>query len=429
LRSSFLALAVARALVEACALAVAGATASVGFQRQAALLPLWLDTAAVLIAWIVLAPYTTTRVRTVMALGTVALGAALALLDVGGVGASDGLAALLGGAIYASVAAWRAVSIVVAIGSWRAAASSAATAAVALTVAALVLAAKRDVVVLAVVAGIASTIGLSLSRGVEETFAGGKTAEPRRFPGWLSSAIVALGSLLFAASFPRVGPELTDLGERIGPYVRALIVIVVTPFIYVIDAFVRAIVPLLLRIHIGPTARVSPEQLQAEEEYAREFSLHAQAFLERVVIAIVLAVIAVFVARAVLARLAIARAPAALEREHIDGVAMSDLLRGLFAQAERVRPPRPAGEDPAARVRRAYWDLLALAERAGRGWRAPAQTPREHRAALEGAAWRRSDVVVAAFERIRYAGVASAKDADDAERALHEVAAAVAATG
>ena len=75
----------------------------------------------------------------------------------------------------------------------------------------------------------------------------------------------------------------------------------------------------------------------------------------------------------------------------------------------------------------AYWDLLAVSERAGPGWREAAQTPREHRAAMAGAAWDRADAVVHAFERVRYGPGVLDADADEAERALHEVVAAVSA--
>ena len=117
-----------------------------------------------------------------------------------------------------------------------------------------------------------------------------------------------------------------------------------------------------------------------------------------------------------------------LERERIDGAGLSDLVRGLFARAGVIRAPRPSGDDPTSRIRRAYWDLLALSERAGPGWRAPAQTPREHRAALEGPAWDRADTIVSTFERTRYGRGAAASDADEAERALRDVAVAVSAT-
>jgi len=55
-------------------------------------------------------------------------------------------------------------------------------------------------------------------------------------------------------------------------------------------------------------------------------------------------------------------------------------------------------------VRLLYWRFLELAENAGAGWRATAETPGEHqtRLRLTDARWTPAVAIVEAFERVRY---------------------------
>ncbi|OLC55954.1 MAG: hypothetical protein AUH85_07840 [Chloroflexi bacterium 13_1_40CM_4_68_4] len=427
-RSSLLVLAVTRALVEAVPLAVGAAIVAVGFRRDAPLLPLWLDSAAAMVCWATIAPRVAPRVRVAAALSFAAAAAAIVVVLGGGIANPAWVVAGLASALYAGLLMWRAVAVAATATSWRTAAYANGATVVALAIAAIAFPVKRDVAMMAIAAGVAGTIALSTARAVEETFASRKGSQARTAPGWLSSLAVAIGAVLVAGAFPALGRVLGAMAEGTGPFVQAVLVIIVTPFVYLTEWLVRAILPLLLRIRIAlPFVNLAPIDPQAEEEYARQFSLGAQVFLQRFAIVIVVLVTAALIARAVIARVVVTRASAPLERERIDGASITELVRAMFGAPDVGRATRPQGADPASRVRRAYWDLLAVSERAGPGWREPAQTPREHRAALEGAAWGRADAVVTAFERVRYGPGVVETDADEAEHALHELIAAVSA--
>src|SRR4029077_20062811 len=86
------------------------------------------------------------------------------------------------------------------------------------------------------------------------------------------------------------------------------------------------------------------------------------------------------------------------------GLTLGATLRSLFPRrgAQR-RAPRDDGT-PAAAVRLIYWRLLALADRAGQGWRAAHETPSEHQRRIAGAdpRWAAASPIVAAFEDLRY---------------------------
>jgi hypothetical protein len=84
------------------------------------------------------------------------------------------------------------------------------------------------------------------------------------------------------------------------------------------------------------------------------------------------------------------------------------------------RAPRDDGS-PSGALRLLYWRFLALAERAGVGWRQPHETPAEHlaRIANEDARWTAGDPLVRAFEDFRYGEKApDAATLDDARVAL-----------
>jgi len=95
---------------------------------------------------------------------------------------------------------------------------------------------------------------------------------------------------------------------------------------------------------------------------------------------------------------------AQLERAAASGLTLGATLRSLFPRriAHR-RAPRDDGT-PASALRLIYWRLLALADRAGQGWRAAAETPSEHQRRITGAdpRWAAASPIVAAFEDLRY---------------------------
>jgi hypothetical protein len=111
--------------------------------------------------------------------------------------------------------------------------------------------------------------------------------------------------------------------------------------------------------------------------------------------------------------------PEAAELEHqpADGMSLGETLRGLFPRRpSRRRPPRDDGS-PSTRLRIAYWRLLALAERAGHGWRASGETPEEHHRKVTAADQRFAGALplVSAFEDLRYGE--REPDRETAERA------------
>jgi hypothetical protein len=420
-RSSFLLLCITRALVEAVPLAVAAALLAKLFGRAPAPAAIWIDSAAVVLFWSLLGPLVpSTRVRAVLASVTAVLSA---LVAASAVGLSDPAAgpAAFAGALYGGLLVWRGVGIAGSAASWRAAAVAGLAAAVGLALGAIALSSRAELAWVALLAGAAEALTLTAARGAEETFASPAAGDPDRRTGPTAALAVGAGALLIVAAFPDLGPAAAGLGRAIEPYARALVLIIVTPFVYLADWLVRLLLPVLRAVHIAFPTLLPGLGAADEEELARQLSLEAQVFLERFVIVVALLIVSALVARAVLGRILVARASTSVEREAIAGARLSDVVRGLFAKRAPKRAARPRGEDPHARIRRAYWDLLALAEGAGAGWRAPSQTPREHLAMLEGSAWRPAGDLVSRFEESRYADRASAEAAERAERALRAV--------
>ena len=425
-RSSQLVVAVARAIVEAAPLALAASVVALLFQRVPPALALFIDSAAVLVFWAAAGPVVGIRARLIAAGATAAAGGIVTASAVGGFAEPAWPAALLAGALYATTLVWRGLAVAATAASWRAAAWSGGSALVAIALAALLPHAKDAIGPIAIACGVAGTIALSTARGIEETFASDARGEARRAPGSVASILVGLGALALAAVFPQIGRYLHALADVLGPYAQELLILLVTPFVYLADAILRFLLPLLRQVRLAPpTFPMPPSDPAAEAEYARQLSVEAAVFLQRFFFALAVLVVVVLIARVVLARVALARAEATIEREAIEGESLGAMLGHLTRRVGAVRRSAPTGTDALARVRRAYWDLLRLAERAGPGWRAPAQTPREHARELTGDGWRGAGDVVAAFERARYAERASEADAEGAERAVRDLEAAL----
>ncbi len=427
-RSSLLVLVVARALVEATSLAIVGGlVASLG-RRVPDVLPILVDTTAALLFWSVAGPLVTApRPRAALAIATPLVAATLTVAAVGGTGDAVWPVAGVVGALYGAIVVWRGVVIAATAISWRASSWAGLAAVLIVTLGAIALPAKGGLIAIAIVAAAACAIGLSVARGAEETLASPRSGDTRGAPGWLAAWLVGVGALPVAAALPALGALLGEVASLLGPYVRELIILIATPFVYLADALVRALLALVRNVRITlPQRPFLAVPGGDEDEYARQVSQSAHLLLEGVLVALAIAVIAALVLRAVLARVIVARTDVPLDREAIAGGRLGDLLRGLFAGPVATRPSRPGGSDPHARVRRAYWDLLALAERASVGWRQAAQTPREHLATLPADALDAAREVVGPFEASRYAERADASTAERAERALREVERALA---
>src|SRR5437870_1176643 len=164
--------------------------------------------------------------------------------------------------------------------------------------------------------------------------------------------------------------------------------------------------PVIANIRPNPTR--TPEEDEAllrEIERTRPFVIGG---LEIVIIVFVILVALVLLERAVRERRIAMPDGAELERGSVDGLSLGETLRGLFPhRLARRRQPRDDGSASAA-LRVVYWRFLALAERAGHGWRVTAETPAEHQRRLAGAdaRWEAATPIVAAFEDLRYGEVA-----------------------
>ena len=148
-----------------------------------------------------------------------------------------------------------------------------------------------------------------------------------------------------------------------------------------------------------------------------------------ILIAIVVILVAlVLLERAVRERRLTLPEGAQLERAAASGLTLGATLRSLFPRRSlRRSAPRDDGT-PAAAIRLIYWRLLALADRAGRGWREAAETPSEHqrRIAQADPRWAAASPIVAAFEDLRYGELPPDRDTvARARESLRAVEAAV----
>lgn len=451
--SSLVALLAARASAEALPLALLVVALSGQVGGHVGLQPAWLALAGGLLALAGVAlAVERARFRADVAIATlvVALGGAWLTADRGIEFQLLG-SRLIFAALLAAVVFWRGFAIPETLDSWREMAVVALLATLGASAASLHPTTRADLPLVAAAAGVLAAVGLSIARGSEELLA-------QRRRGTLRTRVAAAAALVLgvaAAAVVAFAPQLRRVAEVLAPGVEAflfaLFVLVVTPFAYLAAWIVEALLPILRRLQA--TEIPLPPFLQQvfgrrleelDEEYVRRMSEFSQAFLWTLLVIVVSAVLAYLLLRALLARRVLLPAGATLERERVVGMSLRELLRRLTARPPD-RPPRPGGDDPAARVRRAYWDLLALADRAGARWRMPHETPREHLGALgslagaaelagasasageaaRAAAWAPADALVSAFERVRYGERASAAEADAAERALADVRRAV----
>src|SRR5947209_2547372 len=192
-------------------------------------------------------------------------------------------------------------------------------------------------------------------------------------------------------------------------------------------ALVYAILEPLLRrwsFFGSPAPQAVPRDdpaLLREIERTRPFVIGG---FEIVIVIVVILVALVLFERAVRERRLTLPEGAQLERAAASGLTLGATLRSLFPRRSvRRRAPHDDGT-PAAALRLIYWRLLALAERAGQGWRAAAETPAEHQIRIAGAdpRWAAASPIVAAFEDLRYGelapDLATVARARDALRAL-----------
>jgi len=336
--------------------------------------------------------------------------------------------------IVAEVYLWRVVSLARGAVRWSDARNAVPFGAVALMLAAVapLPVDRTPLVPLALVVVAASAIALSLARSAEELSLTPGTAGPARLSS-ANSAVFALGvaALVAALAAPAVDQVLRDVGQALAPGFDELIFTLLLPLGY-LAALVYAILEPLLRrwsfFSSTPSQTAPGDDLALMREIERTRPLVVGGFEIIIVIVVVLVALVLF-ERAVRERRLTLPEGAELERAAAaSGLTLGATLRSLFPhRSASRRAPRDDGT-PAAAVRIIYWRLLALADRAGQGWRAAAETPSEHQRRITGAdpRWAAASTIVAAFEDLRYGEqVPDANTVVRARDALRVVEAAV----
>ena len=333
--------------------------------------------------------------------------------------------------ILAEVYLWRVVSLARGAVRWSDARNAVPFGAVALTFAAVAPIDRAPLVPLALAFVAASAIALSVARSAEELSLATGKAGPARLSS-ANSAVFALGigALVAALAAPFVDQLLRDLGEALAPAFDELIFNLLLPLGY-LAALVYAILEPLLRrlIPASPPSQAQPgeDELAMLREIERTRPLIVGGFEILIAIVVVLVALVLF-ERAVRERRLALPEGAQLERVAASGLTLGATLRSLFPRrAIRRRAPRDDGT-PAAALHLIYWRLLALADRAGQGWRAAAETPSEHQRRITGAdsRWAAASPIVAAFEDLRYGELApNAGTVARARDALRAVEAAI----
>jgi hypothetical protein len=326
--------------------------------------------------------------------------------------------------IVAEVYLWRVVSLARGAVRWSDARNAVPFGALALAVVAVapVRVDSTPLVPLALIFIAASAVALSVARSAEELSLTTGTSGPARLSSANSSVFaLGIGALIAALAAPAVDQILRDLGTALAPAFDEIIFALLLPLGY-LAALVYALLEPLLRQSNAFGLRPPPDRgddLAMLREFEQTRRVMIGGFEVIVVIVVILVALVIF-ERAVRERRLRLPEGAQLERAEASGLTLGATLRSLFPRrSARRHAPRDDGT-PAAAVRLLYWRLLALADRAGRGWRAAAETPSEHQTRIAGAdtRWAAAAPIVAAFEDLRYgellpdaATVARARDA------------------
>jgi hypothetical protein len=327
--------------------------------------------------------------------------------------------------ILAEVYLWRVVSIARGAVRWGDACNAVPFGAVALALAAVapLPVDRAPLVPLALIFVAASAVALSVARSAEELSLTKGPAGSARLAS-ANSVVFALGVAALAAALaaPAIDQVLRDLGTALGPTFDQLLFTLLLPLGYLAALIYALLEPLIRRWSFfgsGPAQPQPVDDLALLREIERTRPLVIGG-LEVIIVIVVILVALVLLERAVRERRLALPDGAELERSSASGLTLGAMLRSLFPERPvRRRPPRDDGT-PAAALRLIYWRLLALADRAGLGWRAAAETPSEHQRRISGAdpRWAAASPIVAAFEDLRYgelapdrATVAAARDA------------------
>lgn len=342
------------------------------------------------------------------------IGGAIALALVQPTHQTDGLAVLtriIGFGVLAEAFVWRTLSVARSVTRWSDARTAAVFAALSLTLGAVVPGVDAEPLpAVALLAVAAAALSLSLARSTEELDMAGRSAHGTASGRTAAGSALVLGALAIVAAM--FAPSLRSLfaagGDVIGPLAAQIMYVIALPFGYLAALLVPLFRPLASWLFGGREIPVDParreqEQLMLEAlEQTRPFVFGA--------VEVIVALFAVVVGVILIDRLTRERRSALPEGATLErasaggGMSLGNTLRGLLpTRARRRSRPRDDGTTGAA-VRLLYWRFLELAEGAGAGWRATAETPGEHqtRLGLTDSRWAPAASIVEAFERVRY---------------------------
>src|SRR5438105_1514346 len=284
--------------------------------------------------------------------------------------------------IVAEVYLWRVVSLARGAVRWSDARNAVPFAALALAVVAVspVRMDSAPLVPLALIFIAASAVSLSVARSAEELSLTTGTSGPARLSS-ANSVVFALGvgALVAALAAPAVEQILSDLGESLAPAFDEIIFTLLLPLGYLAALAYAILGPLLRRL--GAFASPLPpapsnDDLAAMRDIERTRPFVIGGFEILIVIVVILVALVLF-ERAVRERRLTLPEGAQLERATASGLTLGATLRSLFPRRSVGRRAPHDDGTPAAALRLIYWRLLALADRAGQGWRAAAEPPSE----------------------------------------------------
>ena len=347
---------------------------------------------------------------------------------------TDGLAVLtriIGFGIIAEAFIWRTLSVARSVTRWSDARTAALLAGLSLGIGALVPGLDNDPLpAVALVSVAAAALSLSLARSTEELDMAGRSAHGTASGRTAAGSAFVLGALAIVAalSAPALRSLFAASGDVIGPLASQIMYVIALPFGYLAAFLIPLFQPLANWLFGRGFVPVTTDPVQ--EQLMREALEDARPFVFGAV-ELIVALIAVIAGIVLIDRLTRERRSAlpegaTLERASASGgMSLGSTLRGLFpGRARRRSRPRDDGSTAAA-VRLLYWRFLELAENAGAGWRAAAETPTEHqtRLGLTDPRWAPAAAIVDAFERVRYGEVDPPADiVQGARGALAEIA-------
>lgn len=265
---------------------------------------------------------------------------------------------------------------------------------------------------LALVISVAAAVALSLARSTEELalFAKNVRGAPAGGPATGTAFTIGLLAIGVALVLPSAQRMLADVARTIGPPLGDLVFLILLPLGYVAAYLVYFVLWLRDTFGLGsgaePQLRPPPgtgDELQRLRE-VEEMRPYVFGAVELVIALIAAAFAIALVARLVQEHRSSLPDGVSLERESVEGIGLRATFGTLFPKrAQHRRGPSEDGTR-AGTIRRLYWRLLELAERAGPGWREPAETPAEHSGRLRGAGerWLAAAPLVRAFEEVRY---------------------------